>query len=240
MPNTVQRRRMPSKLRKWLIGAAIAIVLWMLALLRDIIVPPVVAQWVSTNSPEWLEDYLLPISDAPDGRLISANRATPSIVSEVCGTALTKDPNSLFIIWGSNVSHMVPKQSETNIVKRGSRPLIWVKRSPGGYLDVFGSIYSERGKSIARLIGNSRFEVIEPQYGRVRKNPWTLKIEDKNGDEIFYIKYINEQTVKVRGTLYAADQAVPPIRISEDELRTSEPQSQQRNCHSNNSTATQF
>ncbi len=73
---------------------------------------------------------------------------------------------------------------------------------PKGFLDVYANIYNERGVLVARLDKGNNYS-IDAQHSPVRKRDNSLlMVKGKDGSNLLWVHFLNEETVEIRGTFY--------------------------------------
>jgi hypothetical protein len=95
----------------------------------------------------------------------------------------------------------------------GSCPALTFRRQGGGLtVDAFG--YDSDGNLVYRIKRNAFAMILAGWLKAARPDKSTLAVVDDEGQETLAIRYLNTNTVTVRGTFRCGD--TPPVRIGDN------------------------
>ena len=158
------------------------------------------------------------------GRLVHEDAETPAFALKCGGRRAPL--RTLRLIAGTNVFALtkpgraaVLTLSARNgprgeVVKTHAVEIDW---SEEGFIDVYASLYNDRGVVVATLAGKNEYSVHQ-QFGPVLKNDSKLEVRRKGGEVLLWVHYINEETVELRGKFFNA-QGAHIVTITESEVR---------------------
>jgi hypothetical protein len=105
--------------------------------------------------------------------------------------------------------------SKRTILTVGDCKAIQITRTEDG-ISIDADVFDSAGNLSARIT-NNEFHLISGQisYGE-RPDPSTLIVHDKQGNELFWLRYLNRKSVKLRG--FFACKSHAPVQIGEDSI----------------------
>jgi hypothetical protein len=146
------------------------------------------------------------------GWLVPANDPTPP---NKCIKQKTNQANTLLMLFGGTGVFMNGDQ-RFEVLNIGGHDTIDVQKSHFGLLvnvdllDAYGNL--------AMRIEDNEFHVIPGQTSfSKRPDRSTLLVNGKNGDELFWVRYLNPQTVQIRGVFHKVGDETP-ILVTNDKV----------------------
>ena len=155
-------------------------------------------------------DYFFPARIAPQGVLVAANDPAPRFGCSKLKPPIAKD--DLVMLFGAD--RIVGRGKVPFVPARiGTCPAFTVTRGAGGLLiDAFG--YNS-GDDVVYRIEKNRFHMIVRGFSKAeRPDASTLIVSDDTGHQSFYLRYLNRNTVRVRGIFRCGDS--DPVTVSDD------------------------
>jgi hypothetical protein len=102
-----------------------------------------------------------------------------------------------------------------NLLRIGTCNVLRVRRSEGG-IAVSADVVYPSGV-VAAHIRDNNFQLVPPEYANSEApDKSTLLLRDRNGEELFWIKYLNPNSVKIRGRF--ACKGYGSVIIKDDEM----------------------
>jgi hypothetical protein len=128
--------------------------------------------------------------------------------------ASTSAQNSLNVIIGNN-GISIANATELPVLAIGSCRVFWVNRGPQGLL-ISADLFDASGNLIATIRNNDFHAMIGESASIDRKHDLTqLTVKDSEQQEILYVRYLNKDTVRVRGVFGCPGHALVPVRDNE-------------------------
>ena len=150
------------------------------------------------------------------GKLFPANDPTPR---NACDGRNRSDipKDAILIVAGTSASFMSLKGKVTAL-QLGRCPMVQVQKAEGGLL-IDADVFDAAGK-LAGHVENNAYEAIEGTDSHTdrRGDLSTLFIIGKGDKELFYIRYINQTTIRIRGTFYCQQSQSKKITITDDAI----------------------
>jgi len=167
-----------------------------------------IAIWTLTGISWLILDRAYPLNPHWSGPLIAADDPTPQTP---CGAP---PPDGLLMLFGPDAVTARGNGPFTP-VRIGTCPALTVKRTPDGLMvDAFG--YDSDGNVVYRIADN-RFEIIVRGFLKIeRPDKSSLRIVDDVQRETLLVRYMNRNTVSVRGTFRCGD--APAVTISDGRI----------------------
>lgn len=157
-------------------------------------------------------NHLDPPNPVWSGPLVSAGLPTPSNACTASRAAVSK--NGTLMLFGSAavVSHDGARLSALRV---GTCPMISFFKSKAGLL-IDGAGYDSDDNLVYRIKQN-KFEMVLRGFLKLeRPDKSTFLIVDDIGREALFVRFINDNTIKIRGTFRCGD--IAPVKIGDAEI----------------------
>lgn len=168
--------------------------------------------WLIGSATLYLANRFGPPEEEIKGPLISGTAKTP--VSACDSDQRSRSSNNVLMIFGGDgvIGHgngpFVP-------LRIGTCPALSITRTPSGLMvNAFG--FDSDDNVVYRIKDNKFEQVIGGFLKGHRPDHSTLLISDERGVETLSIRYLNRNTVQVRGTFRCGN--TRPVRISDDSI----------------------
>jgi hypothetical protein len=179
------------------------------------------AIWISAGMSWLILNRVYPLNPHWSGALIAADDPVPRTP---CGPL---PPDGLLMQFGPDAV-IARGDGPFSPVRVGTCPALTLKRTRDGLmLDGFG--YDSDGNVVYRIASN-RFEMIIRGFLKIeRPDKSSLRIVDDIQRETLRVRYINRNTIAVRGTFRCGD--APPVTIGDTQIVTGDMRITQNTCH---------
>jgi hypothetical protein len=142
------------------------------------------------------------------GYLIPANDSNPP---NPCEESIPDD--AILIYLGNSLAYVEGESSD--IFTLAWESVLSFRRTPKG-ISINAILRSKDGRGIV-IIENNEFIINRNNFWyKKRPDKHTLEVYDEYNQRVFYIRYLNEDAIKIIGVFYAKDPSIPPIKIEED------------------------
>ena len=164
---------------------------------------------ISHNSS--LKSDTIPFADEElHGMLIPANDPTPR-------NACSKDPmqkDTALVLIGDNGFGV--QFGRMGVLEIGPCDAVSMERTPDG-ASFNAELADFDDNTVVRIINNRIATVLngETYTARQSRDRATLTVKNKRGDELFYARFLNKETIRIRGYFGCAGHT--PIRISDNQ-----------------------
>lgn len=144
----------------------------------------------------WLIGPKLPDETEAHGWLLSANEATPRI-------STCQGPGLTFIIGGNTLTSVTRNKSPILVIEE--TPIVVLEKK-GRELAFDVDIYDDAGNLAVHIFQNE-FTLVQGEYSyRNRSDDRSeMAVYDRKGDEMLFIKYVNEGLVFLRGHFFSKE-----------------------------------
>jgi len=161
----------------------------------------------SVNSPTAIEDALVPAFDPTPKTACTPNGSKKS---DITGQGY------FFVTFaGGGVMAITPDKKLTAISIDG-QPTVVINRSEKGILlDV--DMFNPNGALAVRIEKNQPTVSATQTFKATRPDASTLKVVGFRGEELLWVRYMNANTVKIRGTFYKVGDPQPAV-IKDDSI----------------------
>ena len=166
-------------------------------------------------------DRAYPLKPHWSGALVAADDPMPRTQ---CGAPL---PDGLLMLFGTDAV-LARGNGPFTPVRIGTCPALTIKRTPEGLMiDAFG--YDSDGNVVYRIADN-RFEILIRGFLKIeRPDKSSLRIVDDIQRETLLVRYMNRNTVSVRGTFRCGD--VPAVTIGDARIAFGKTRIIRPSCH---------
>ncbi|MGA9998478.1 MAG: hypothetical protein WBP93_23895 [Pyrinomonadaceae bacterium] len=166
----------------------------------------VILLWVPRVG-DWIRVTQIQETDT-QGYLIPANDINPP---NPCEESIPED--AILIYLGNSVAYVTGDSSD--IFTLAGESVLSFRRTPEG-ISINATLRSKDGRGIV-VIENNEFIINRNNFWyKKRPDKHTLEVYDEFKQRVLYIRYLNEDAIKVVGVFYAKDPSIPPIKIEED------------------------
>lgn len=178
------------------------------------------AIWVSAGTSWLILNRVAPLNPYWSGPLVAAGDPTPRT------SRGAPPPDGLVMLFGPDtvIAHGAGPFTPVRV---GTCPALTLKRTPAGLMvDAFG--YDSDGNVVYRIADN-RFEMIIRGFLKIeRPDKSSLRIVDDIQRETLRVRYVNRNTVAVRGTFRCGD--APPVTIGDTQIVIGDMRIRRKSC----------
>lgn len=179
------------------------------------------AIWIATGMTWLLLNRIAPPNPHWSGALIAADDPTPQTP---CGAP---PPDGMLILFGPDTV-IARGSGPFTPVQVGTCPALTLKRTPDGLtIDAFG--YDSDGNVVYQIAKNRLEMIVRGFLKTERPDKSTLRIVDDVQRETLQVRYLNRNTVAVRGTFRCGD--IPPVRIGDIWIAIGKSRIARASCH---------
>jgi hypothetical protein len=150
--------------------------------------------WYSTRPPQTIPKPIPFADEEVQGELKPANDPTPPNGCD----ALPVPPHTIKILIGDNAAAM-SGLGKTTALEIGSCEAASIERTPDGIFFNANLVDSD-GNQVVRILRNKVDALNGETYTtRQSRDQGSLKVTNKKNDVLFYARYLNKETVRIRG-----------------------------------------
>ena len=180
--------------------------------------------WLAGATTLYLANRFMPREDEISGALIAGIEKTPSTSCETVNPALAR--SALLMVFGGD--GVIGRGNGPFVpVRVGTCPALSITRTPSGLMvNAFGF---DSDDNVVYRIKNNIFEQVLGGFLKGRRpDRSTLVVSDDRGVEAFSIRYLNRNTVLVRGTFRCGN--TRPVQIKNDSIAIGGIRTKKRQC----------
>lgn len=156
---------------------------------------------------DWFRDSQIQETET-QGYLVPASDANPP---NPCEDSI---PVGAMIIYLGNSVAYIEGNSSDIIILDNERVLSFTRTSDGIFINA--TLRSKDGRGIV-VIENNEFTINRNNFWyKKRPDKHTLEVYDEFKERILYVRYLNEDAIKIVGNFYAKNISIPPAIIGED------------------------
>jgi len=179
------------------------------------------AIWIATAI-FWLTlSRFAPLNPRWSGALVAADDPTPQTL---CGSP---PPDGLLMLFGPDAI-IARGDGPFTPVQVGTCPALTLKRTQDGLtIDAFG--YDSDSNVVYRIADNRLEMLVRGFLKPERPDKSTLQIVDDIQRETLQLRYLNRNTVTIRGTFRCGD--IPPVKIGDTQTVIGKTRFTRKSCH---------
>jgi hypothetical protein len=203
IPEWLRDKQADSVAQKW---AKIVILASLLAAVLGGVV------WYSTRPPQTIPKPIPFADEEVQGELKPANDPTPPNGCDAFPFPIP--PDTIKILIGDNAAAM-SGLGKTTALEIGSCEAASIERTSDGVFFNANLVDSD-GNHVVRILRN-KVEALngETYKARQSRDQGSLTVTNKNGDVLFYARYLNKETVRIRGFFGCGGR--PPIKVDDNQ-----------------------
>ena len=177
--------------------------------------------WIATAAAWLILNRIAPPNPHWAGALIAADDPTPPAPCDA------SQPDALLMLFGPDAI-IARGEGPFTPVQIGTCPALTLKRTPDGLtIDAFG--YDSDSNVVYRIADNRLEMLVRGFLKPERPDKSTLRIVDDIKRETLQVRYLNRNTVTIRGTFRCGD--IPPVRIGDTQTVIGKTRLTRKSCH---------